>query len=336
MFIIDIIRASWILLAEMAPYLLLGFFTAGLIHAFIPPEVISQHLSGRNIKSVVKASLLGVPLPLCSCGVIPVAEHLRREGAEKGAVVSFLISTPTTGVDSLLATYSLLGLPITIFRMLAAFVAGIIAGVLSVWTNGGDDWRKIDRNCCCSHSNKSMEISIFDKLKEALAYGFLTLVSDTRKWIIIGIILGGIIEVVMPDDFVSFFVNHGFIYPAILFMAIPMYICATGSIPVAAALIAKGLPPGAAIIFLVAGPATNTVTVSFVKARLGAKVSFIYLFTIIIVSLVFALFVDNLFSHLGWSMPEIEFQRVNLFKTLCALILVLLFSLSGKFSWEEV
>ncbi len=327
MFIWNFIEACWKLFAEMSPFLLIGFFTAGILHAFIPSNKIYRHLSAGDVKSVVKAALVGVPLPLCSCGVIPVAEYLRSRGAGVGAVLSFLLSTPTTGVDSLLATYSLLGLPVTIMRMLAAVFSGILSGVLSnLFIN---DFVSIGMNggccsCCASQVNGSEHIEFSERLKAGLKYGLFRLVADTRKWIIIGIIAGGLIEILVPKSFIEFFVRHGMVYPAVLFMAIPMYVCATGSIPVAAALVAKGFPLGAAVIFLVSGPATNTVTISFVKSKLGTKALIIYLSSIVLVSLFFALLTDMLFSGYSWSIGYTKggfFSGVKVFSSLMLAVL---------------
>jgi len=332
MIVLNLLKSCWYLLSEMAPYLLLGFFTAGLMHAFIPSEAVWRHLSGNSVKEVMKASLLGVPLPLCSCGVIPVVEHLRREGAGRGAVLAFLISAPTTGVDSILATWSLLGLPITVLRVAASFVAALVAGVLSVLVGGDESVeRECGRACCCAVFEPVEEkISFAGKLKEALIYGFFTLLHDTKRWILVGIFLGGLIDVFMPEDFIYFFVRHGFAYPAVLLMAVPMYVCATGSIPVASALIAKGFPPGAAVVFLIAGPATNTVTLSFVRTRLGTKVFFIYLFTVVVVSLIFGFITDALFSRMGWSVVNPDVYEIHTLKSLCAAVLMILFFVSGR------
>ena len=249
---------------------------------------------------------MGVPMPLCSCGVIPVSAHLEKQGASKGAVVSFLVSTPTTGADSILATYGLLGPVIAIIRPVAAFIAGLLSGTLTnIFAK-----ETITETGTCPIEQKRETGCSYRGIAEILRYGLFELVEDTAKWLFIGITAGGVIGYFIPTAFIESYLGNSFIaYPAMIIIAVPMYVCATGSIPIAAALIMKGMTPGAGLLFLIAGPATNTATLSFVAGKLGKKVLFIYLFSIIIVGFLTGLFADyflkgNIFSmgHSGMTM----------------------------------
>ena len=298
-----VIIEIWSLLNEMAPYLLFGFLIAGILHVFMPKEKIYRHFSRKNLSSVVKASLFGVPLPLCSCGVIPVAAHLDKEGASKGATTSFLVSTPTTGVDSILATYSLLGPLFAIVRPIASFFAGILSGILVNITEKEKTIKpqpsKIFMCSTCEVDNPHSH-NLLEKIKSIFRYGFLELVEDTGKWLMVGVIIGGIIGYLVPPDLISKFLGKPQIsYPFMLLIGIPMYICATGSIPVAAMLIIKGMSPGAGLVFLFAGPATNTATMSFVAGKMGKKILAIYIASIIFSALLFGFVIDYIWKISG-------------------------------------
>jgi len=301
--LIGILKEIWTLLGEMAPYLLFGFLIAGVLNTVIPKNKIYKHFSGRSFWSNVKASLFGVPLPLCSCGVIPVAAYLRKEGAGKGATISFLSSTPTTGVDSIFATYSLLGPIYAIIRPVAAFFAGILGGTMTnIFDKTQDDTTFLQNGFFCNlcsetepHSHKFHE-----KVKAVLRYGFFDLIEDVAKWILLGIVIGAIISFLVPDTFVVRYLgNPLFAYPIMLLISIPMYVCATGSIPIAASLILKGMTPGAGLIFLIAGPATNAATISFVGGKLGKKSLFAYLVSIIVTGLLFGFLFDHIWNLSG-------------------------------------
>jgi len=171
--IIDIANIAWQLLLEMSPYLLLGFFVAGILNIMIPRDKIYKHLSGSNVKSIVKASIFGVPLPICSCGVIPVAAYLREKGAGKGSTVSFLSSTPTSGIDSVLATYSLLGPLFAVIRPVAALFAGIFGGILTNISEGSNKEEislpKSESSCNNCADKVEYSHSFLDKIKKNLS-----------------------------------------------------------------------------------------------------------------------------------------------------------------------
>ena len=288
----DIVRESVELWLAVAPYLLLGMFIAGILHVFLGEDFIRHHLGGKGMAPVVKATLFGIPLPICSCGVIPVAASLKKEGASKSSVLSFLVSTPTTGVDSILATYSLLGPLFAIFRPIAAFFSGITIGMVNRLFNKEKTTIKHD------HSHKAIATGF--KVKEVFRYGFLELAEDIGKWLLIGVILGALLTVFIPESFMTrHLANPMLHFLLVLVIAIPLYVCATGSIPIATALIAKGFSPGAALIFLIAGPATNTVTLSFVYSKLGKRAFYIYLSSIIVISLLAGLVFNWIWGLLG-------------------------------------
>lgn len=289
--VVGIVVESWQLLAEMAPYLLVGFLFAGILHVFISVERISKHLGKWNFTSVLKATLLGIPLPLCSCSVIPAVSTLRSSGASKGATLSFLISTPTSGVDSILATYSLLGPIFTGYRILASFLAGVLAGVgVNIFDRSSKEKEsKVKRNCVVCGEDVTMDghdHSFGARLRAMIAYSFGELVGDIGKWVLAGTVIGGAIAYFVPADLVGRYLGHPALQMLImLVLSIPLYICATGSLPIAAALIMKGISPGAALVFLIAGPATNAVTITVVSKTLGRRSLVIYLVSIIAVSL---------------------------------------------------
>ena len=294
----DILQEIWGILSRMAPYLLLGFSIAGILHALIPDELIYRHLSGRGIKPIVKAALAGVPLPLCSCSVIPVSAHLRRQGASKGATVSFLASTPTTGVDSILATYALLGPVFAVVRPLSALISGILAGTaVTLFDSGGNGHSDGEQACPDCRVSRPQGSTIPQKLLEALRYGFIELPGAVAKWLLIGIVAGGVISYIFKvTGYRMEFSNPVLAYLLVLAFSLPMYVCSMGSIPVAAALMTGGLSPGTALVLLIAGPATNTTTMSFVGGKLGRKTLLIYLSVIVLVSITSGLVVD-LFLH---------------------------------------
>ena len=287
------------LINEMSPYLLLGFFFAGVMHAFIPGMVYNRYLGGKGFKSVFYGALFGVPLPLCSCGVLPTAMSLRKQGASKGATASFLISTPETGVDSIIATYSVLGLPFAVIRPVAAFCNAIMGGWLINKFGDKDEVVPVDasaKTCCCHHKQEETHHEGFlRKMREALRFGFVEMIEDIGKWLVIGLVIAGLITVFVPDEFFALFrSNTQLSMLLVLCIAIPMYICATGSIPIAVALMMKGLTPGAALVLLMAGPACNMASILVINKTLGRKSLVLYLVSIITMAILWGHVVDYL------------------------------------------
>ncbi len=265
------------LLNGMSPYLLLGFLIAGLLHSFVPRGLYTRLLAGNDMRAVVLAALFGVPLPLCSCGVIPTAMSMRREGASHAATVSFLIATPQTGVDSILATASLLGIPFAILRPLTALVTALFGGGLVAMFSRGEDTAPSSTT-----TERALPHGFVARLAEALRYGFVEMMQDIGRWLVVGLVLAGLITIFVPDNFFALWSDRP-VLNMLLVLAIsaPMYLCATGSIPIAAALMLKGLSPGAAFVLLMAGPATNMAAMLVIGKVLGRRTLMLYLAAII-------------------------------------------------------
>ena len=285
---------------EMSPYLLLGFLLAGLMHAFIPQSYYSKYLAKPNFRSVLNATLFGIPLPLCSCGVIPTAMSLRKEGASKGAATSFLIATPQTGVDSIIATSSLMGVAYAIIRPIAALITALFGGTLvnmldkdSNENTAEQTEENHEHQNCCHHHEQEHHATFFKKIKTALQYGYVEMMEDIGKWLIIGLIVAGMITVFVPAEAFKVFEGNTLLSMLlVLAIAVPMYVCATGSIPIAVALIMKGLTPGAGLVLLMAGPACNMASMLVVKKVMGTKTLVIYLASIILGSILFGMAID--------------------------------------------
>ncbi len=259
---------------EMAPYLLLGFFIAGVLHVFVPQNFYRRYLSADNKLAVLWAALLGVPLPLCSCGVIPTAIGLRKEKASKGAVASFLIATPQTGIDSILATFSLMGLGFAIIRPVAALITGVCGGLL---VN-----RLVPEDDAMADATSACQVEHGGRLWRVLKYAYYDMIRDIGLRLAIGLVVAALIQVAVPDEFFLQFGSQPLLQMfVILVIAVPMYICSTGSIPVAAALLMKGLSPGAALVMLMAGPAVNMASILVVNKAMGRRFTSIYLLTIV-------------------------------------------------------
>jgi len=292
------------MLVDMAPYLLLGFAIAGLLAAFVSPETVERHLGSRGFKSVFKAALFGVPLPLCSCGVIPVAASLRKHGASRGATMAFLLSTPQTGVDSIMVTYALLGPIFAIFRPIAAFFTGLLGGGLTDKfdignDNGGKDSPPVCTDECCTTEKKR------NWFIRTLYHGFVVLPRDLARPMLLGLLLAGVISAIVPDDFFAGALGTGVggIFLMML-VGIPMYVCATASVPIAAALMLKGVSAGAALAFLIAGPATNAAAIATIWKVLGRRATFIYVGTVAVTAVVFGLLLDAIFVIRGVKAAE--------------------------------
>ncbi len=287
---------------EAAIYILFGFFVAGLLYIFYPKEKVVKSLGKKGFGSIFKAALMGIPLPLCSCGVIPTALSLRKQGASRGATISFLISTPETGVDSMAITYALIDPIMTIFRPIAAFLTAMFAGVAENIFSAPDDTPEVTQACpTCGNSIADNHTHTRQaKLRRAMEYAFVDLVGDISKWLIIGIVLAGVISSAIPEGFFENYLGSGiFSMLVMLLVGIPLYICATSSTPVAAALILKGLSPGAALVFLLAGPATNIATILVVGKQMGRKTITIYLISIAFMSVVMGLLLNQVYIYLG-------------------------------------
>lgn len=336
---LNIISESWHVLLESAPFMIFGFVVAGLLKSFVKPDFVSKNLGSGKKTDIVKASLLGIPIPLCSCGVIPAAAQIKEQGAGKGATASFLISTPETGVDSVAVTWALLDPVMTVLRPVAAFISAITAGFvidsfdrhepeekvngmniklgpideeLSSGSCSDENCNSNDSSCGCSdcgcghehghghgHNHESPD-GFIPKIIFGLKYSFGELLQDIGTWFIIGVILAGIFSALIPDGFIENNLGDGFL-PLLIMLAaaVPLYVCATASTPIAAALALKGLSPGAALVFLLAGPATNAASFTVVAKMLGKKSAVIYLVSIIICALILGVLTNWLYAMLG-------------------------------------
>lgn len=333
---------------EMSPYILLGFIIAGFLHVFVKPQMMSRHLAGGGFKPVLKAALLGIPLPLCSCGVLPTAVSLRRQGASRGAVTSFLIATPQTGVDSIAATYSLLGLPFAILRPVGALVGSVFGG-MSVQKFAASDKIEddVDDRChdgCCEAGVAEEKSSFTAKVAEAFRYGLVDMVGNVGKWLVIGLVIAALITVLVPDELFLGLADYPLL--AMLLMvavSVPMYVCATGSIPIALSLIAKGLTPGVGFVLLMAGPAANFASMMILSKSIGRRSTLIYTGSVILTSLAFGLLIDYMLPR-EWFTPAVSnyvsscHSEYGLFETICSIILAGLLvytAVKGRISRRE-
>ena len=300
----------WGVLSEMAPYLLFGFLVAGWLSVLVPPRLVGRHLGGCGIWPVVKAAAIGVPLPLCSCGVIPVSASLRRYGASRGATTAFLISTPQTGVDSIFVTYSLLGWVFAIFRPIVALISGVVGGTLVSLAerNRSGEVETIDTD-----SNSSRAAGGRGKFYQAFAYGFGTLPRDIGRDLLVGLAIAALISALVPKGYLATVLGGGIVAMLIMMLlGIPIYVCATASVPLAWALINKGVSPGAALVFLMTGPATNAATIAVIWKTMGRRTALVYLLTVALCALGAGLTLDYFFKvvqispqpGMGWMLPQ--------------------------------
>lgn len=328
----EFLWACWDILVDSSLWMLFGFFMAGLLRAFVPSDLVARHLGRNQSGNIFKAALFGVPLPLCSCGVIPAAAGLRRQGAGKGATASFLISTPETGVDSMAASWALLDPLMTVLRPASAFLTAMVTGVLIDAADkdpvkepgkepGKDAAHGIGKGAlqdlrttpdltplgaasacaCCSCGGDPAAQSRFRRFLDGQRFAFDDLLADIAPWFTLGILLAGVITIYLPDDLGRMLPGGGLTAMlAMLVVALPMYVCATASTPIAAALALKGFSPGALLVFLLAGPATNAATMVMVGKMLGKKSAIIYVGSIIAVTLVCAVAADALYLWLGY------------------------------------
>ena len=313
--LIRILEESWHVLVEASPYVLLGFFFAGLIKAFVPDSTMARHLGGKSFFSVVKAAVIGVPLPLCSCGVLPTALGMRKQGASKGSTTAFMISTPETGVDSMAVTYALIDPIMTVVRPIAASVTAIFAGVMVNLFPEKEkpadrpleplkpiELRPLTGEPCCDSVDRQSLVSPskIDKFRAGMGYAFGEMIAYIGRWLLLGVVVAGVITAVIPDNALDHYLGAGIMsYLVMLTVALPLYVCATASTPIAASLLLKGVSPGAALVFLLAGPATNGATITVMLKTMGKRAAGLYVFSIVVCSLALAYAVDALYASLG-------------------------------------
>jgi uncharacterized membrane protein YraQ (UPF0718 family) len=288
-----------LLLDAMSIYILVGLLAAGIIKQLVANDFVHKHLGRDSSSSVIKATIFGIPLPVCSCSVIPLAQSLRKEGACRGAVQSFLISTPITGVDSILATFSFFGLVFTVFRLISSIIIAIIVGLIQNFFDKKDKNNKATSFSTQAPLQKAQDTKKPFSVKQVFSYAFFTLFRGMAKALFIGLLLGALFTSFAPKEYTSIlFENEILTYFVILIFTMPLYVCATASLPLGAALVMEGMSAGAAFVFLTAGPATSAITMSVVYKTLGKQSLLIYVSTIAFLSIVFGFLYDTLFSNL--------------------------------------
>lgn len=292
-------------------WLVIGLLIGGVFKTLIPTEFLHKHLSQPGFSSIIKAAILGAPLPLCSCGVIPAAMGLREAGASKSATTSFLVSTPETGVDSVFITYAMMGPFMAISRPIIALFSAITTGTLVNFFGTEHDVldKKDIETSCCSSKNKSQDTlqdkatvqsteavsccskeevkteSYLSKTFSGVKYAFTNLLDEIIFWLAIGLLFAAIVQTFVPSDML---IKYGTGWTGMLVMlvvGIPMYVCATASTPIAAGFLMAGISPGAVIVFLMAGPATNMATLGIINQQMGKRTMLLYLLGIMSTSL---------------------------------------------------
>jgi uncharacterized membrane protein YraQ (UPF0718 family) len=309
---LEILAATWEMTLAAAPWLMVGLVVAALIKVYVPSQWLTRFLHGRG--GVIKAAFIGAPLPLCSCGVIPAALALRRQGASRGAVMSFLVATPETGVDSVAVSYALLGPYLAIVRPIAAISSAIATGLVGAaipetapaGTCCESNQPKPTASCCgtnepaptssCCSSDEDIAATLKPGLFAALIDAATEVLGDTMKWLVIGLLMAGIISVFITPEYLE---GWGSGLPVMILMVlvgIPMYICATASTPLAAGLLLAGLSPGAVLVFMMAGPATNVATLGVVRKEMGTRHMVAYLATVSVSAILCGLATDAIAS----------------------------------------
>ncbi|WP_149981288.1 SO_0444 family Cu/Zn efflux transporter [Pseudoalteromonas rhizosphaerae] len=390
----DLLNNFWQLFLLSAPWLMLGLLIAGLLNVYLPANFLNKHLGKEGFWTTVKAALIGAPMPLCSCGVIPAAIGLRRAGASKSATTAFLVSTPETGVDSVSVSYVLLGPFMAIIRPIAAICSAIVAGVLvgsdAEKTQTTDHSSEVNNeqkraattsccstksavaeekasccstklaaaeekasccstksavveekaSCCstksavveektnCCDTTSAAPASQWQKMKQAVSFSCNKLLSDTMKWLMIGLFFAALVQTYVPESFLSQWGSGILAMLVVIVISIPMYICATASTPIAAGLLLSGVSPGAVLVFMLAGPATNVATLGVVANELGKRAVVAYLVGVIGVALIFGFLTDYLVAEFGFVVTPLlgeEHQVLPHWLTLlCGTILALL------------
>jgi len=355
----------------MSPFILFGLAFAGVLHELVPESIVTKHLGKESISSVIKSTLFGIPLPVCSCGVIPLATSIKKSGASKGATLSFLISTPITGVDSILATFGMFGWVFTVYRVITSMFIAMIAGILTNIFDKEVEKPKFSMNgavnnfglmpqgfslhvepeeedvksCCSTSSNTStcsQETQNKFSFLKAMNYAFVTLLKDISKPLMWGLILGALITIAIPDNLSEILQEYSWLsYIIAIAIAVPMYVCATASLPIAAGLMLSGVSAGAAFVFLSAGPATNTVTIGVVKKMLGVKSLYIYLGSITFGSIIFGLGLDYIFNINDIDIKSLIHlhEEASLVDIICSgvlWILILYFSIQAYLKKREI
>lgn len=299
---------------EAAPWLLFGLVAAAVIKVLLPEGIVARWLGGRGLWSVTKAALIGAPLPLCSCGVLPAALAVRRGGASRGSTLSFLIATPETGVDSVALSYVLLGPVMMVVRPIAAVITAVVTGLLALFLPDAERTRlepnqpEITESCgsdCTSGCESEVEVKDSETALSPYLRATFDIWDDIVFWLAIGMVLAALVETLVPPLALAQWGSGLAAMGMMLLIGIPIYICATASTPVAAGLLLTGISPGTVLVFLLAGPATNIATLMVVGRELGRATAAIYLLGIAICSVSLGLLLDAL---LGWQQIDVVAQ----------------------------
>jgi len=320
----------WAVYLDTAIWLLVGLMAAGMVKAYVPEDAMKRWLGGKGFSAVGRAALFGAPVPLCSCSVLPAAIGLHRAGASKEATVSFLISTPETSIDSVAVTYALMGPVMAVYRPVSALVSAIVTGMMVAFVKDKALESHIDADTeapvsccsepaksdccasetqaesnCCESGNKKFN----NKLTQALHYAATDLLDDISKWMAFGIVFAGLMMTVIPDGWLAQWGQGLGAMLIMLLVGIPMYICAVASTPVAAGLLIAGVSPGAVLVFLLVGPATNIAGIILVKKELGSRVTLIYLTGISVVSLLMGLLLEWILVNFSVQIDSSQLQQ---------------------------
>lgn len=292
-------NALWQLSLEAAPWLLLGLLIGGLFKSLLPTAFLQRHLTGSGFSAITKAALLGIPLPLCSCGVIPAALGLRKAGASRSATTSFLVSTPETGIDSISIGYAMMGPFMAIIRPIAALFSALVSGLLVMFFGEKDEPIKnqvepTKLSCCAAKVKQQAPISRRQAVFDGVHYAFSDLLQSILKWLVIGLMFAALVDAFVPQDWLLKWGDGWLTMLLMMLIGIPMYVCATGSTPIAAGFLAAGISPGAVLVYLLAGPATNMATLGVVREHLGRRSMWLYLLGIMSSALCFGFLVNEL------------------------------------------
>lgn len=298
---------TWRVFLAAAPYMMIGLVAAMVIHAFFPKDRVQSVLGKPGLGSILKASLLGIPLPLCSCGVLPTALSLRDQGASRGATVSFLVSTPETGMDSIAVTYALINPAMTVLRPVAAFISAVVAGIgverlVGRETKPQEPKAESCHHCSCSSdtTKSTSKPTLVERMRGSLQYIVTDFFPDIANWLLLGFVLSGVVAAFVPNSFLLG-IPAGAQLLLTVVAGVPIYICASASTPIAAVLMAKGLTPGAALVFLLVGPATNVASFLVIGRRLGFRTAVVYLTSLAVVALTIGLGINMLTSGWNWA-----------------------------------
>jgi hypothetical protein len=341
----DILKAVWEILLDSSAYILFGILVAGFLRVFLNPAAVARHLGQGTFMSVFKSALFGMPFPLCSCGVVPAAVSLRRQGANRGATTAFLIATPETGMDSIALSYALLDPIMTAARPLAAVATACVAGAAQNLTAEEKDKSVVpDLTCpvdgCCDGLHCPPEVhrahhSFGEKLRAGLRFAFVDLWSDIVLAFVVGLFLAACISVLVPAELMYRYLGGGLVAMLVMLgIGIPTYICATASTPIAAALVLKGVSPGAALVFLLAGPATNMASLAVIVGLLGKGGTALYLGILAVCSILFGLVLDGVYGLFGLPSTAMIGQAAELvpgWAQVAGAILLVVFSMKPLF-----